>query len=32
MDKDIENMGNLEKVDSNQNDIQGTGQQKIMID
>ena len=32
IDTDIEKMGNLEKVDSNQNGIQGNGQQKIMID
>ena len=32
IDTEIEKMGNLEKVDSNQNGIQGNGQQKIMID
>ena len=32
IDTDIEKMGNLEKVDKNQNGIQSNGQQKIMID
>lgn len=32
MEKDIEKMGNLEKVDKNQNGIHSNGQGKIMID